>query len=128
MSKAQKTETDLSTLTFDELSARVAAAGGQRALSRETGVPRTTIQELLRKAYDATFKHRPAPQARIKEVGEGVRRFILTSAQDETQLHHGFLTALERYRDWLSLDAPCEIMRIFFWLSTRKARPAMPGV
>lgn len=103
-------EIDLSTLTFDELNAAILKAGGQRALSRLNGEPRSNIQLYRERAYLATFKHRPAPEASVETVDQGVRRFILTSAQDATKLDEGFLTCLETYRDWLQVDAPCEIM------------------
>lgn len=118
MSKVPK-EISLHDLNYDELSALVSQKGGQRALSRETGVPRTTIQWLLNKAYEAKFAHRPAPSTERIEVKEGVKRFILTSAQDNTRLHDGFMDSLEAYRDWLRTDAPCEIMIAGFTYNKR---------
>lgn len=101
---------DLADLSFEELEARIAKAGGQRSLARQLGIPRTTIQELRKRARKAMFKHRPAPQARVELVKKGVRRWIVSYAQDETKVHEGFLTNLEAYRDWLAESGECEIL------------------
>ena len=101
---------DLSDLSFEALSAQIKKAGGQRAFSKLSGIPRTTLQGLVSRAYRESFKHRPAPDAAQERVESGVRRFILTSAQDATKVHEGFLRNLEAYRDWFSEDAPCDIM------------------
>lgn len=102
---------DISDLTFEALQARIRKAGGQRAFSREIGIPRTTLQLAIKRAYKAQFKHRPAPQAHVIPVESGVQRFILTAAQDSTKVHMGFLRNLEAYRDWfIEQDQPCEIM------------------
>lgn len=93
----------------EELLALVKKGGGQRAFARKTGVPRTTIQKALYKMRSDPFTHKPAPQARIMGDGER-RRYILTSAQDGTVVHEGFLANLEAYRDWLAKDAPCELL------------------
>lgn len=93
-----------------ELLAAVKACGGQRAFSRKYNVARTTLQDKLYKLRSDPFQHRPRPEAVAMGHGSGRRRFILTSAQDGTQVHESFLTNLEAYADWLEGDAPCEIV------------------
>lgn len=102
---------EISGLSFEELNARIKKAGSQRAFSRDTGIPRSTLQGLLKRAFKDNFAHRPPPQARDISVESGVRRFILTAAQDSTKVHTGFLRNLEAYRDWfIERGDPCEIM------------------
>jgi hypothetical protein len=101
---------DLDSVTPIELSEIVDKMGGQRAFSRRYGIPRSTLQLRLHKIERNPFGHRPAPEPRIIEIDAPVRRFILTSAQDETEVHHPFLTNLEAYRDHLQAQGPCEII------------------
>lgn len=108
----QVTKSELAALSYTDLKAAVDKAGGQRSFARLHQIPRTTVQDMLERARIAMFKHRPPPAARVERVkrGEAVRRFILSSAQDSTKLHEGFLTNLEAYRDYLAAEGPCEIM------------------
>lgn len=101
---------DILALAPVQLLKLVKKAGGQRAFAREHGIPRTTLQERLYKLRVEPFTHRPAPKA--KRVGDrkGVRRFILSSAQDSTVLHEEFLTNLEAYCGWLQQSGSCEIL------------------
>jgi hypothetical protein len=101
---------DLDSVTPEELAKVVDRLGGQRAFSRKYGVPRSTLQLRLHKIAREPWGHRPAPEARFVAITDKVRRFILTSAQDGTQLHGEFLDNLEAYRDYLSKDGPCEIL------------------
>lgn len=106
------TKDELISGSYKELKAAIDKAGGQRAFAREHDIPRSTLQDTLERLRIAMFKHKPAQAARTENVakGEGVRRFILTGAQDETKLHDSFLTNLEAYRDWLAEEGRCEIM------------------
>lgn len=101
---------DINSVSPVELLKLVKKAGGQRAFAKAKGIARTTLQDRLHKLKRQPFTHRPAPKA--KRVGEkrGIRRFILTSAQDSTLLHEEFLTNLEAYRDWLRQTGTCEIL------------------
>lgn len=112
---------ELEALSFADLNERIAEEGGQRAFSRTYGIPRTTLQDIIERARLAQFKHVPPPTARTEnvEAGQGVRRFILTAAQDSTKLHEGFLSNLEAYRDWLADEGPCEIMVAGFTYNKR---------
>lgn len=98
----------LSDIPASELGKLVSKAGGQRSFCRKHNIPRSTLQDHLNKSRKNPFAHRPAPTA--LEMEPGRRRFILTSAQDCTFIHEGFLSNLEAYRDHLAKDAPCEIM------------------
>lgn len=93
----------------EELIQAVRKAGGQRAFTRKHQLSRTSLQRRLNRAHKESFKHRPV-QVPVKEPIVGIRRFILTSAQDSTKIHEGFLDQLEAYQSWLSKDGPCEIM------------------
>jgi hypothetical protein len=97
---------------YAELIERIKEEGGQRAFSRTYGIARSTLQLVIERARQAQFKHIPPREPRIENVskGQGVRRFILTAAQDGTKVHEAFLSNLEAYRDWLSDEGPCELM------------------
>jgi hypothetical protein len=101
---------DLAEYEPEELISAVKKAGGQRAFARTHGIARSTLQNRLDQANKAQFKHRPVPKANKVKIGEGIHRFILTSAQDNTKVHQGFLQSLLTYRDYLSKEGPCEIM------------------
>jgi hypothetical protein len=99
---------NLSQVPHVELLKMVRKAGGQRSFARKNNIPRTTLQKYLNKGRIDPFGHRPAPTALQAPAGRS--RFILTSAQDCTLVHDGFLSNLEAYRDHLAKDAPCELM------------------
>jgi hypothetical protein len=101
---------DLDSVTPEELNKMVTKMGGQRAFSRKHGIPRSTLQLRLHKIERNPYGHRPAPEPRLISIDAPVRRFIVTSAQDATEVHHPFLTNLEAYRDHLQAQAPCEMM------------------
>ncbi|USN15469.1 hypothetical protein KIKIMORA_03270 [Brevundimonas phage vB_BpoS-Kikimora] len=101
---------DLDSVTPEELDRIVTEMGGQRAFSRAYGVARSTLQLRLNKVTRDPYSFRPAPEPHVIEINQGIRRFLLTSAQDETAIHEDFLTNLEAYRDYLRKDGPCEIM------------------
>lgn len=112
---------EIADLPYRELIARIDKAGGQRAFARLTGIPRTTLQDMIEAARLEQFKHIPAKDARTENVapGENVRRFILTAAQDMTKVHEGFLTNLEAYRDYLSEEGRCDILIAGFTYNKR---------
>jgi hypothetical protein len=101
---------DLDSGSPEELDRIVSDMGGQREFSRRYGVARSTLQLRLHKVQREPFSFKPPPEPRKVTVDAGVRRFILSSAQDETSLDEDFLTNLEAYRDHLSASGPCEIM------------------
>ncbi|AFU88031.1 DNA transfer protein [Caulobacter phage CcrColossus] len=110
---------DLDSVTPDKLAELVNKIGGQRAFSRKYGVPRSTLQLRLAKAAEGGFTHRPAPSTTVRQISEPVARFILTSAQESTELHYEFLAALEAYRDSLQALGPCELIVAGFTYSKR---------
>ncbi len=102
---------DLATFPLDQLHAAVAKAGGQRKFSQKHGCKRTTLQNYLKKAATAKFRSRPVKEVYEEKVTSGVRRFILTSAQDSTLIHEPFLLNLEAYAQWFTdRGDPCDIM------------------
>lgn len=101
---------DIYSVTPAELLKLVKKSGGQRAFAKKYGIARTTLQDRLYKLRKEPFTHRPIPQAKKIGYSRGVRRFILTSAQDGTALNEAFLDNLEAYRDWLGEYGSCEIL------------------
>ncbi|AXQ68708.1 DNA transfer protein [Caulobacter phage CcrPW] len=110
---------DLDSVTPDKLAELVNKIGGQRAFSRKYGVPRSTLQLRLAKAAEGGFSHRPAPSTTVRSIKAPVARFILTSAQESTELHYEFLAALEAYRDSLLALGPCELIVAGFTYSKK---------
>lgn len=101
---------DLHACEGDELQKLVDKAGGQRAFSRKHAIARSTLQLALARGRKEVYTHRPAPGARVEVVDTGLRRFILSAAQDGTRVHEEFLSNLEAYRDHLLQDGPCELL------------------
>lgn len=101
---------DITTMTPQALKELVEKVGGQRQFARKFGIPRTTLQTHLYKEVRQGYMHRPAPEAIVKPVDQPVQRYILSSAQDSTELHTQFLTNLEAYAEFLRKEGPCEIM------------------
>lgn len=93
-----------------ELDRLVTLAGGQRAFCRQHGLARATLQLRLNQVERDPYSFQPAPEPTVIDVDRGVRRFILTSAQNETAIHEDFLTNLEAYAEYLSKDGPCTLM------------------
>lgn len=116
----RKTEFDLNSVSPEELHALVSKLGGQRAFSRKYSVPRSSLQLRLLKANTPTpFTHRPAPSTTVRAIEAPVARFILTSAQDSTELHYEFLAALEAFRESLLPRGPCELIVAGFTYSKK---------
>lgn len=79
----------------------MAKHGSERAAAKAAGMSRSTFQHHLKRAAERGFT---APPASASERGgtasfprAGVRRFLLTAAQDETPLHEGFWANLTAY-------------------------------
>jgi hypothetical protein len=104
------TPIELTDYDYPDLVELIQKGGGQRAFARRVGIPRTSLQDILKRAKKARFKNRPAPRAVEEKITRGIRRFILTAAQDSTTVHEGFLDNLERFRDHLAEEAPCELI------------------
>ena len=118
---------DIANMEPDELLKLVKKAGGQRAFSRKYAIPRTTLQQHLYKLRENPYQHRPAPVAVDVGQGAGVRRFIVSSAQDKTAVHEPFLANLEAYAAYLRKDGPVEIMIGGFTYSKKLFTENDPG-
>lgn len=99
---------DLATFPLEKLAAAVEKAGGQRKFCRKHGCPRATLQDYLKRA---AYRERPLKDITRLEVKDGVRRFILSSAQDGTALHEPFMANLEAYANHFDRQGQqCEIL------------------
>ena len=79
--------------------------GSQRAVAEITGVPRTTIQEWLKRKEEILFTERPQPKPiQVSAPKRGVKRFIFTAAQSESAVHEPFLLNLEAYARYLGAE------------------------
>lgn len=89
--------------------------GSQRAAALAIGVPRSTIQEMLKRGQTVsdgvklppapTFLSKSAikPTAITTKIGE-TKTLILTAAQDDSAVHEGFLKNLEAYASYLGAE------------------------
>lgn len=85
--------------------ALIAKHGSQRALARHLGIPRTTIQEWLKNRQRILYSEQaPADAVKIKAPRSGVKRFIFSSAQDNTAVHKPFLENLQAYAKYLDAE------------------------
>jgi hypothetical protein len=89
--------------------------GSQRKACEAIGVPRTTIQDILKRhkldaaanklpiapTFGVNLPHRPKT---VKTKSGQVRRFILSAAQDDTAVHDDFLRNLETYASYLGAE------------------------
>lgn len=76
--------------------------GSQRAVALATGIPRTTMQDWLRNEKSILFSQQaPKPPIKVAAPKRGTKRFIFTSAQDNTAVHLPFLENLEAYAEHL---------------------------
>lgn len=93
-------------LSGPEILRAVRKHGSERAAARALGIPRTTFQEAHWKAKDEVFSEpkfvrRDKLRARVlPKRGKGqVTRYILSSVQDTTEVHEGFVENLEAYAE-----------------------------
>lgn len=103
--------------THDDFEAKVAEAGSERKLCERMGMARSTFQQRRKKArmlaegvawsdvqepkeeqleieFTDRLNHQPVTLA---PPAEDTRRFILTAAQDQTNIHEGFWENLKAY-------------------------------
>lgn len=81
----------------------LAKHGSQRLVAKAVGIPRTTLQDWLRSRNVLTAQA-PKPTIVVRAPKRRSRRFILTSAQDNTPVHEGFLTNLEAYAEAIGAE------------------------
>ena len=76
----------------------LAKHGSQRRVAKALGIPRSTLQDWLNNANRIIYSEQ-APKSAISHAvpKRGIKRFILSAAQDETAVHEGFLANLEAY-------------------------------
>lgn len=86
--------------------ALLAKHGSQRAVATAIGIARTTLQAWLARRDQIMFtKRSPQPARTVALPRNGVvKRFILTSAQNGTAIHSGFLANLEAYAEHLEAE------------------------
>ena len=85
-------------LSYEDVIELYATHGGERAAARFLGVPRTTLQAHFYRLKSERFKtQKSADAVEYSSVDGAIRTFILSSAQDSTEIHHGFLGNLEAY-------------------------------
>ena len=85
--------------TYDE---RLAKYGGsQRKLAQALGIPRTTLQEWLKRKEEILFSAKaPLPKIIYAVPKRATKRWIFTAAQDETRVHLPFLRNLQAYAEY----------------------------
>jgi hypothetical protein len=75
--------------------------GSQRKAAEILGIPRSTIQGLLKRESENEFKAR-SPKASIRiKTSNRTKRFIFTAAQNNTLVHEDFFSNLEAYAVYL---------------------------
>lgn len=101
----------------ESLHEQVKTHGGIRPAARALGIPESSLRYKLGKEKQeerrASLRATSLPAAiRYPVPQEGLRFFILTSAQDGTKIHEDFFNNLITYRAWLAaeFDTTCELM------------------
>lgn len=87
----------ISSLTYENIIELYAEHGGERAAARFLSVPRTTLQDHFKKLKASRFLEQRTANPVAFPAKSEVQTFILSSAQDGTKVHKGFLTNLEAY-------------------------------
>lgn len=89
-----------------QLRKAIEKCGSIRELSRQTGIPRSTIQDRLYREQKMDFQTKQATRPLVvSKPRKGlVKRYIFSSAQNNTPVHRGFLTNLEAYAAYLNAE------------------------
>lgn len=88
-------------LTDIDILAALERHGSQRKACKAIGMPRTTFQERVHAALKTAYTtKRMADSVQIEATGE-TQYFILSSAQDGSQVHEGFMENLEAFAEHL---------------------------
>lgn len=108
--------------SIEQINEAIANNGGIRAAGRALGMPESTIRFRLKNATKARdgksiaidesgfalkYEHNRLPAPLIFKPMDRTRYFILTAAQDGTEIHDQFWQSLQVYADWLE---DCEIL------------------
>lgn len=109
-------------MDLDTLQAAITQHGGIRAAGRALGIAESTIRSRLKAAtriitettveqdgagFVLKYEHNRLPPPLLFPPLDVTRYFILTAAQDGTEIHHDFWAALKVYADYLE---DCEIL------------------
>jgi hypothetical protein len=76
--------------------------GSQRAVAKEFNIPRSSLQDRLRKVTE--LRHTTKPKLTIVSPSKKVRRFILSSAQNGTKIHEPFFKNLVAYSNFMDAE------------------------
>lgn len=89
-----------------QLRKAIEKCGSIREFSRQTGIPRSTVQDRLYRESSMEFQTTKLKKPIIvSKPRKGiVKRFIFSSAQNNTPIHHGFLDNLEAYAAYLNAE------------------------
>lgn len=92
---------EVAALTYDQIIVLQAEHGSQRKMAEALGIPRTTLQDHLARLKAERFTSRRMKEARVVPATDQIQYFIVTSAQDDTEIHHGFWDNLNAYARFL---------------------------
>lgn len=96
---------EVSRLTYEQILALQAEHGSQRKMAEALGIPRSSLQDHLKRLKAERFTSRRMKEARVVSADPGqVRYFLVTSAQDNTEIHTGFWDNLKAYADHLGAE------------------------
>lgn len=95
---------NISELSYDEIMQLYDKYGSERKAAKALGIPRTTLQDRKKKAFEDRYKSQRMDDATIYKATDEVQYLILSSAQDGTRIHASFLDNLEAYADFLSAE------------------------
>jgi len=88
--------------TDDQLKKALDRWGSARRAAKELGIPRTTFRRHIARIEQDIFTTQAMDKAvTVRRPRSGVKRFILSAAQDGTELDHAFLDNLEAYAEYL---------------------------
>jgi hypothetical protein len=92
--------TSWESLSLEDLLKLVKKYGSRNKAAESLGVAKSTFKDHMKKLEQASLTHRAVVKpVKIAKPRSGVKRFILTSAQDSTKVHMPFLNNLLAYAD-----------------------------
>lgn len=96
---------EVAKLTYEEILVLQKEHGSQRKMADALGIPRSSLQDHLKRLKAERFTSRRMKEARIVAAdSDKVRYFIVTSAQDESAIHTGFWDNLNAYARFLDAE------------------------
>lgn len=95
----------MSEINDDQVLAAYAKHKTERAAAEKLGMPKSTFHDRLHAARANMFRVQKMEKPRIIKPKKGAtRRFLLTCAQNATQIHESFLDNLEAYAEFLDAE------------------------